>query len=148
MVSASIAVKLKEIMEEKNITANALEKRSGVKVSSVQNIIYGRSKNPGIDTVKAIAKALGCTLYDLLDPADESSQHSHIQNPSDQEWDISLFIDALKAIETMMKQKNIKPSYKTVLTFANEIYSYSQVSNKKTVDYDFTRWLFEKHTEK
>ncbi|MBY0461724.1 MAG: helix-turn-helix transcriptional regulator [Alphaproteobacteria bacterium] len=144
---SSIAVKLKEIMEEKSITANALEKKSGVKVSSVQNIIYGRSKNPGIDTVKAIAKALGCTLYDLLDQ-NESPIPSTLANREEKEWNISLFIDALKATETMMKQKNIKPSYKTALAFANEIYSYSQMSNKGTADYDFTRWLFEKHGER
>lgn len=144
---AYIAVKLKEIMEEKSITANALEKRSGVKVSSVQNIIYGRSKNPGIDTVKAIAKALGCTLYDLLEENENTTSLS-ANNPNEKEWNISLFIDALKAAETMMKQKGIKPSYKTALAFANEIYSYSQLSNKGTADYDFTRWLFEKHSEK
>lgn len=143
---SSIAIKLKEIMEEKSITANALEKKAGVKVSSVQNIIYGRSKNPGIDTVKAIAKALGCTLYDLIDSEEASS--FHIAEQTEKEWSMPLFIDALKSVEALMKQKGIKPSYKMALSFANEVYAYSKLSNKATADYDFTRWLFEKHNEK
>jgi len=143
---SSIAIKLKEIMEEKSITANALEKKAGVKVSSVQNIIYGRSKNPGIDTVKAIAKALGCTLYDLMD--DEVMPSFPSAEQIEKEWNMALFIDALKSVEVLTKQKGLKPSYKTALALANEVYAYSKLSNKGTADLDFTRWLFEKHNEK
>ncbi len=61
---------------------------------------------------------------------------------------MTLLIDALKAVEALIKQRGIKPFYKTALIFANKIYAYSKLSNKGTADVGFTGWLFVMHNEK
>lgn len=42
-----------------------LERRAELSEGGAKNIIYGKSKNPRADTLKKIAKALGCTADDL-----------------------------------------------------------------------------------
>lgn len=42
-----------------------LERRAELSEGGAKNIIYGKSKNPRADTLKKIAKALGCTTNDL-----------------------------------------------------------------------------------
>ena len=63
----AISRHIKEKMVEKGLSAHALEKLAGLKLSAVQNIIYGRSKNPSVNILIPIAQALGCTVSDLLE---------------------------------------------------------------------------------
>ena len=50
------------LCEEKKITINKLATESGVAPSSVKNILYGKSLNPGIVTLKKLCDGLGVTL--------------------------------------------------------------------------------------
>lgn len=48
-----------QLCEEKNMTINKLATESGVAPSSVKNILYGKSKNPGIVTIKMLCDGFG-----------------------------------------------------------------------------------------
>jgi len=39
---------------------------SGVEPSTITSIFYGKSKNPGINTIKYICDGLGITLYEFF----------------------------------------------------------------------------------
>lgn len=39
---------------------------AGLEKGAVKNIVYGRSKNPRIDTVEKLARGLGCSPSELL----------------------------------------------------------------------------------
>lgn len=41
---------IQEKLEENKISVKELERQAGLKVSAVQNILSGRSNNPGIET--------------------------------------------------------------------------------------------------
>ena len=53
--------------EKKGITINKLSTESGVSPSTVKNILYGKSKNPGIVTLKMLCDGLGITLPEFFD---------------------------------------------------------------------------------
>ena len=55
------------LCEEKRITINKLATESGVAPSTIKNILYGKSQNPGIVTLKMLCDGLGITLTDFFD---------------------------------------------------------------------------------
>ena len=55
------------LCEEENVTINKLATESGVAPSTIKNILYGKSKNPGIVTLKMLCDGLGITLNEFFD---------------------------------------------------------------------------------
>lgn len=51
---------------ERKITINKLANISGLPPTSVKNIIYGKSKNPKILTIKMMCDGLNITLRDFF----------------------------------------------------------------------------------
>lgn len=51
-----------QLCGERNITINHLANLCGLPPSSVKNILYGKSKNPKIITIKKLCDGLGITL--------------------------------------------------------------------------------------
>ena len=56
---------LKKILKERKITYAKLSELSGISIYTIKSIFCGRSKNPTIDTVNAIKKALGLNGEDF-----------------------------------------------------------------------------------
>ena len=54
------------LCEEKRITINKLATESGVAPSTLKNILYGKSQNPGIVTLKMLCDGLGITLKEFF----------------------------------------------------------------------------------
>ena len=63
----SIGTKISEIRKSKKIKIETLSQKSGVPISTLKKILSGATKDPQIDTIKAIARALECTLEDFDD---------------------------------------------------------------------------------
>lgn len=55
------------LCEEKNITINKLAYESAVAPSTIKNILYGKSKNPGIVTLKMLCDGMGISLTEFFD---------------------------------------------------------------------------------
>ena len=55
------------LCEEKRITINKLSTESGVAPSTIKNILYGKSQNPGIVTIKMLCDGLGVSLPEFFD---------------------------------------------------------------------------------
>ena len=56
-----------QLCGERNISINKLANICGLPPSSVKNILYGKSQNPKILTVKMICDGLGITLAQFFD---------------------------------------------------------------------------------
>ena len=65
--AVTISQKLKNKISEVGISVHALEKKAGLKQSSIQNILYGKSKKPSFHIMQSIAQALNCTVTELLE---------------------------------------------------------------------------------
>ena len=58
--------RLLALCEEKQMTINKLATESGVAPSTVKNILYGKSKNPGIVTLKMLCDGLKISLTEFF----------------------------------------------------------------------------------
>jgi len=54
------------LCEKQGITINKLSTESGVSPSTIKNILYGKSKNPGIVTIKMLCDGLGISLPEFF----------------------------------------------------------------------------------
>ena len=57
--------KLYTLMQKKSVNARTLHQLSGIPVPTIRNILYGKTKNPRIETLKSIAKALEVNVEEL-----------------------------------------------------------------------------------
>ena len=55
------------LLGEHKMSIHKLAMESAVAPSSIKNILYGKSKNPGIVTLKMLCDGLGITLTDFFD---------------------------------------------------------------------------------
>lgn len=62
-----IAKRINDLCKELNISINKLAALSGLRQSTLQNIMLGNTLNPTIKTLNKIAKGLSMTLAELLD---------------------------------------------------------------------------------
>ena len=54
------------LCEEKKMTIHKLATESGIAPSTIKSILYGKSKNPGIVTIKILCDGLGITLSEFF----------------------------------------------------------------------------------
>ena len=56
-----------QLLGEQNLSIHKLAMESAVPPSSIKNILYGKSKNPGIVTIKMLCDGFGISLVDFFD---------------------------------------------------------------------------------
>ena len=56
-----------QLLGEKNMSIHRLAMESAVAPSSIKNILYGKSQNPGIVTLKMLCDGFGITLVEFFD---------------------------------------------------------------------------------
>lgn len=59
--------RLLKLLDEKNMSIHKLATESAVAPSTIKNILYGKSQNPGIVTIKMLCDGLGITLIEFFD---------------------------------------------------------------------------------
>ena len=67
------------LCEEKRITIHKLATESGVAPSTIKNILYGKSQNPGIVTLKMLCDGFGITLIDFFNTKEFEKLEQEIQ---------------------------------------------------------------------
>lgn len=63
----TLSKRVKFLMDDRNIGNKELAEKSGVPLRTINNIVSGVTENPTLETIRAIAKALNCTLDDFSD---------------------------------------------------------------------------------
>ena len=67
------------LLEEKRMSIHKLAMESAVAPSSIKNILYGKSKNPGIVTLKLLCDGFGISLVDFFDTDEFRSLEQEIK---------------------------------------------------------------------
>lgn len=62
-----IAERIEKLCREREISYYTLSLQSTVPISTLMNIIHGKSRNPGIFTILKICNGIGITITDFLD---------------------------------------------------------------------------------
>lgn len=62
----AVAKRLIELMEQRNLSLNGLARLAAVPPSTLKNIIYGKSKNPGVVTLKLLCDGIGISITEFF----------------------------------------------------------------------------------
>lgn len=62
----AITQRILELCKEKEITPNKLGTIAGIDPSTITSIFYGKSKNPGIVTIKSICDGFNISLIEFF----------------------------------------------------------------------------------
>ena len=71
--------RLLELLGEKGMSIHKLAMESAVAPSSIKNILYGKSQNPGIVTLKMLCDGFGVSLIEFFDTAEFRNLEQEIQ---------------------------------------------------------------------
>lgn len=75
----AIANRIKELINEQNITANKLASISAVPQATIKSILNGESKNPGTVTIKKLCDGLEITLAEFFDTPEFNALEQEIK---------------------------------------------------------------------
>jgi len=59
--------RLLQLLEEKKMSIHKLAMESAVPPSSIKNILYGKSQNPGVVTIKMLCDGFGISIIEFFD---------------------------------------------------------------------------------
>lgn len=62
----AVKTRLMKLLYEKKISIHRLALESGVPPSTIKNVLYGKSMNPGIVMIKMLCDGLGITLCEFF----------------------------------------------------------------------------------
>ncbi|MFN7364625.1 MAG: helix-turn-helix domain-containing protein [Alphaproteobacteria bacterium] len=139
-MSSHLAIKIKELIDSKNLSVLALEKKSGLKVGAIRNILTGHSKKPSAENLLAICRVLECSISELLNenilgaPAKEEFREYLFEN-------MKLLNETANFLTLYYKEEGISLTNKEFLTKVEKIYKYSFENNQGLFDQKFAHWL-------
>lgn len=151
-MATALKEKIIERMEAKNFSIAELERRAGLSIHSVRNILKGRIKKPSAQSLQAIAEALECSIIDLM------SATSAIEAGFPQDIDRrikkrppleypDLMLACLEKILKKVTEKNIKITIDEYFEVVKKVYLYSSREEPREVDVRFAEWLIESQFE-
>ena len=67
---SAVKYRILQLLGERKMSIHKLAMESAVAPSSIKNILYGKSQNPGIVTLKMLCDGFGITLVEFFDTDD------------------------------------------------------------------------------
>ena len=64
-----VSLRIQQLCAMHGYNIHSLARKAGIPPTTLKNIIYGNSRNPGIVTIKLVCDGLGISLYDFFDTA-------------------------------------------------------------------------------
>lgn len=75
----AVKLRLLRLLEEKHLSIHKLATESAVAPSTIKNILYGKSTNPGIVTLKLLCDGLNITILEFFDSDEFASLNQEIK---------------------------------------------------------------------
>ena len=75
----TVKKRILQLLGERNMSIHKLAIESAVAPSTIKNILYGKSQNPGIVTLKMLCDGFGITLVEFFDTEEFKSLEQEIQ---------------------------------------------------------------------
>jgi len=76
---SAVKNRILQLLGEKRMSIHKLAMESAVAPSTIKNILYGKSVNPGIVTIKMLCDGFGISLIEFFDTDDFSDLEQEIQ---------------------------------------------------------------------
>ena len=139
-------IALKEIIQQKlkenGLSINAVEKLAGIGTSSLRHFLNGRTKNPDLETLNALARVLKCDLPNLLglNPKTLSEDQEKDQNIN-KPVNYNLYIQVTSFVCDFLKeQKASSISNEVFLEALKKIYYFCLLQKNGILDKEFANW--------
>ncbi len=151
-MSSALKEKIIERMEAKNLSIAELERRAGLSIHSVRNILKGRIKKPSAQSLQAIAEALECSILDLMNasPSAEGGyspqSQGRIRKRSPLDYP-DLMLNCSQKILDLIADRKLKVSVDEYLDVVKKVYFYSSREEPRKFDMRFAEWLMESQFE-
>ena len=62
-----VSLRIQQLCAAHGYNINSLARKYGIPPTTLKNIVYGNSHNPGVVTIKLVCDGLGISLYDFFD---------------------------------------------------------------------------------
>jgi transcriptional regulator with XRE-family HTH domain len=147
-MATALKERIIERMEAKNLSIAELERRAGLSIHSVRNILKGRIKKPSAQSLQAIAEALECSIIDLINHSSSSGEiypsefkekakkHSPLDYPD-------LMLECSQKVLEIIEEKNCTISVDEFMEVLKKVYFYSSREEPRKLDTRFAEWLVE-----
>lgn len=147
-MTSALKEKIIERMEFKNLSIAELERRAGLSIHSVRNILKGRIKKPSAQSLQAIAEALECSILDLMNttPSTHEAFPQDIERKTRKRPPIDypeLLSECSQKILNLITEKNCKVSVDDYFDIVRKVYLYSSREDPRKLDMRFAEWLIE-----
>lgn len=147
-MSSALKEKIIERMGAKNLSIAELERRAGLSIHSVRNIIKGRIKKPSAQSLQAIAKALECSIVDLINNAspvneDISQEKKRITKKSLPLDYPELMEECAQKVLYLLIEGQYTVEIDECLEVIKKVYCYSSRAEPRKLDTRFAEWLIE-----
>ncbi|OJW51121.1 MAG: hypothetical protein BGO67_12390 [Alphaproteobacteria bacterium 41-28] len=144
--------KIKSHISKANLSVRDLERLAGLKRSAVSNILEGKIKKPSLDTLRAIAKALNCSLTEFLELEElETSVRLHFPLSPPQEQinfpvHLPLLYETMDILSHCFKNNNYDPNLDLFLQCVKRVYIYALGNGENKIDPKFAEWVVDSVT--
>lgn len=144
---------LRSQISRSNLSVRDVERLAGLKRCALSNILEGKSKKPSLETLRATAKVLGCSVPDLIDgPEIENDTQfqvglEDVQKPLILPVRASVLSDIIVILDACFKNINYEPNLEQFWQCVVRIYSYTLGSGDPKIDPKFAEWLVNKFKE-
>ena len=133
-------------IEAMGSNVRALERKAGLNIGTVNNILIGTSSNPTAETLKAIADVFDCSVDELLGRKVKhlGDKDTSLKAFKEYKWSPELYTSIIEELNRQIKNRNLAISSDQVIAMINEIYLYSLKKDKELIDVALVEWLLDK----
>ena len=83
-----VALRIQQLCAEHGYNINSLAREAGIPPTTLKNILYGSSRNPGVVTIKLFCDGLGISLFEFFNTAAfQSDELEYLGDDDDDEAD-------------------------------------------------------------
>ncbi|MCC8378023.1 MAG: helix-turn-helix domain-containing protein [Janthinobacterium lividum] len=138
---SNLKTKINELMTQRKMSAKDIENLTGLSRNTVNSIIFGSSKNPGIYTIKQLANALNVKVESLI--SDNKETQIDILNPEQ----IKLFGEVVSLTTNIISDKNIDFSMHKITSIIQEVYQCALKGKSEEVQKHLAEYLMDMHID-
>lgn len=144
MLVNKIKLIIEQKLKETKRSVNVAEKMAGLPSGTIRNILTGKSLNPKIETLQAIANFFDCSIDELIG---KQECNSSVKPQSDFAWNPKLFNSILSCLIIKLEQKKYKQSFNQVAFLLQQSYAFFFTKKEQKIDEEFIDWLIDSNLE-
>lgn len=141
---------LKSQLLKSNLSIREVERRAGLNRSALSNILEGKSKNPTLHTLYALAAVLDCSLSDFIE-----SPLRREEPPEDFQPKVQLALPTLApllhqvmdVVDNCFKSIDCEPNLDQFWGCVKKVYVHALENHNHEIDTSYAEWLIDKFKE-